>query len=296
MLTYRPEGLQSLPIPTPESLRRAGGSREIFQAMCIKCNEFHNLVVDLGNLRGLIPREETAMGIADGSAREIAILSRVGKPVCFQVLGFTSDGTVLLTRRAAQAEALDYFLDHLRPGDILPSVVQNPASFGTFCDIGCGVTALMSIERCSVSRITHCNQRFSPGQKIYAAILGVDREARRISLTHRELLGTWAENAAGFRAGQAVTGIVRSVQPYGAFIELTPNLSGLAEPEDGLEPGQLVSVYIRSILPEKQKIKLTVLEQLDPRNVPPQLLRYYRTVGCLDRWEYAPGSGTVTVF
>ena len=148
----------------------------------------------------------------------------------------------------------------------------------------------------SVSRITHCNQRFSPGQKIYAAILGVDREARRISLTHRELLGTWAENAAGFRAGQAVTGIVRSVQPYGAFIELTPNLSGLAEPEDGLEPGQLVSVYIRSILPEKQKIKLTVLEQLDPRNVPPQLLRYYRTVGRLDRWEYAPGSGTVTVF
>ena len=138
--------------------------------------------------------------------------------------------------------------------------------------------------------------RFISGQKIYAAILGVDREARRISLTHRELLGTWAENAAGFRAGQAVTGIVRSVQPYGAFIELTPNLSGLAEPEDGLEPGQLVSVYIRSILPEKQKIKLTVLEQLDPRNVPPQLLRYYRTVGRLDRWEYAPGSGTVTVF
>ncbi len=118
---------------------------------------------------------------------------------------------------------------------------------------------------------------------------GVDREARRISLTHRELLGTWAENAAGFRAGQAVTGIVRSVQPYGAFIELTPNLSGLAEPEDGLEPGQLVSVYIRSILPEKQKIKLTVLEQLDPRNVPPQLLRYYRTVGCLDRWGIRPG-------
>ena len=301
MLTYRPEGLQSLPIPTPESLRRAGGSREIFQAMCIKCDEFHNLVVDLGNLRGLIPREETAMGIADGSAREIAILSRVGKPEALSAWqAALPDGSAvsmsLLDQYAAQAEALDYFLDHLRPGDILPSVVQNPASFGTFCDIGCGVTALMSIERCSVSRITHCNQRFSPGQKIYAAILGVDREARRISLTHRELLGTWAENAAGFRAGQAVTGIVRSVQPYGAFIELTPNLSGLAEPEDGLEPGQLVSVYIRSILPEKQKIKLTVLEQLDPRNVPPQLLRYYRTVGRLDRWEYAPGSGTVTVF
>lgn len=273
MPTYRPEGLQNQPIPTPEVLRRAGGSREIFQAMCIKCDEFHNLVVDLGCLRGLIPREETALGIADGSAREIAILSRVGKPVCFQVLGFTSDGTVLLTRRGAQAEALDYFFTHLQPGDILPAVVQNPASFGTFCDIGCGVTALMSIERCSVSRITHCNQRFSPGQKIYVSILSLDREAQRINLTHRELLGTWAENAAGFRAGQAVTGIVRSIKPYGVFIELTPNLSGLAEPDDSLTPGQLVSVYIRSILPDKQKMKLTVLEKLDSRHVPPQLLR-----------------------
>lgn len=296
MPTYRPEGLQNQPIPTPEVLRRAGGSREIFQAMCIKCDEFHNLVVDLCCLRGLIPREETALGIADGSAREIAILSRVGKPVCFQVLGFTSDGTVLLTRRGAQAEALDYFFTHLQPGDILPAVVQNPASFGTFCDIGCGVTALMSIERCSVSRITHCNQRFSPGQKIYVSILSLDREAQRINLTHRELLGTWAENAAGFRAGQAVTGIVRSIKPYGVFIELTPNLSGLAEPDDSLTPGQLVSVYIRSILPDKQKMKLTVLEKLDSRHVPPQLLRYYRTVGRLDRWEYAPGSAAVTVF
>lgn len=296
MLTYRPEGLLNLPIPAPEALRRAGGSREIFQAMCVKCDEFHNLVVDLGSLRGLIPREEAAMGIADGTAREIAILSRVGKPVCFQVLGFASDGTALLTRRAAQEEALERLLSTLRPGDILPAVVQNPASFGTFCDIGCGVTALMSIERCSVSRITHCGQRFVAGQKIYAAVLSVDREARRISLTHRELLGTWAENAANFRAGQAVTGVVRSVKPYGAFVELAPNLSGLAEPDDTLEPGQPVSVYIRSILPDKQKIKLTVLEKLDRQHVQAQPMRYYRTVGRLERWEYAPGSAAVTVF
>lgn len=173
------------------------------------------------------------MGIADGSAREIAILSRWESRCASRCWASPPMARSSSPGGRPRAEALDYFLDHLRPGDILPSVVQNPASFGTFCDIGCGVTALMSIERCSVSRITHCNQRFSPGQKIYAAILGVDREARRISLTHRELLGTWAENAAGFRAGQAVTGIVRSVQPYGAFIELTPNLSGLAEPEDG---------------------------------------------------------------
>ena len=286
MPTYRPEGLQNQPIPTPEVLRRAGGSREIFQAMCIKCDEFHNLVVDLGCLRGLIPREETALGIADGSAREIAILSRVGKPVCFQVLGFTSDGTVLLTRRGAQAEALDYFFTHLQPGDILPAVVQNPASFGTFCDIGCGVTALMSIERCSVSRITHCNQRFSPGQKIYVSILSLDREAQRINLTHRELLGTWAENAAAFTVGETVVGIVRSVEEYGTFIEIAPNLAGLAESCPDLRPGQAVSVYIKNILPEKMKIKLVIVNHALSQSHRFEL-RYFITEGHLDHWLYS---------
>lgn len=292
-MTYAPEGLYPLTPIRADALRRAAGMRKIFYAMCVKCDEYHNLLVDLGQIRGLIPREEAAMGILEGSVREIAILSRVGKPVCFQVLGFTSDGTALLSRRSAQEEARMALLERLRPGDILPAVVQSMASFGVFCDVGCGVTALMSIERCSISRINHCRQRFSPGQRIYAAVLST--EGGRISLTHRELLGTWAENAAQFRPGQTVTGVVRGTKPYGVFIELTPNLSGLAEPTQDLEPGQAVSVYIRSICPEKQKIKLTVLEKLpqEPDRTPP---RYYRTTGSMDRWEYAPGSAAVTVF
>lgn len=296
MLPYRPEGFMPLQIPTGEALRRAAGSREIFQAVCIKCDEFHNLILDLGPIRGLIPREEAALGINQGTVREIAILSLVGKPVCFQVLGFSSDGLALLSRRSAQLEAQRYFLDSLVPGDILPAKVLNPASFGAFCDIGCGLPALLRIDRCSVSRIETTADRFAPGQKIYAAVLEVDPEERRISLTSRELLGTWAENAAAFRAGQTVTGIVRSVRPYGIFVELTPNLSGLAEPSEALSPGDPVSVYIRSIVPEKQKIKLTVLSRLERGSLPPQSLQYFKTTGRLDRWEYAPGSTALTVF
>lgn len=296
MLPYQPEGFAPLTIPPGDALRRASGSREIFQAVCVKCDEFHNLLVDLGQIRGLIPREETALGVARGTVREIAILSQVGKPVSFQVLGFSTDGTALLSRRAAQEETLDFFLEHLRPGDVIPAVVVNLAPFGAFCDIGCGVTALMSIERCSVSRLSHTADRFSPGQKIYAVVLAIDRQTRRISLTHRELLGTWAENAALFRAGQTVTGVVRSVKPYGVFIELTPNLSGLAEPADQLQPGDAVSVFIRSILPEKQKIKLTVLSKLDPSRLPAPALRYYQTTGHIERWQYAPDSTALTIF
>ncbi|UQT47432.1 hypothetical protein M5E87_20845 [Flavonifractor plautii] len=90
----------------------------------------------------LSPREEAALGIAEGTTREIAILSRVGKPVCFQITALEESGGVLrprLSRRRAQQAALDAMLAGLHPGCILPAVVTHLESFGAFVDIGCGV-------------------------------------------------------------------------------------------------------------------------------------------------------------
>ncbi len=53
------------------------------EGMALLCDENHDLLVRVGPFTGRIPREETALGISDGSTRDIAILSRVGKPVCF---------------------------------------------------------------------------------------------------------------------------------------------------------------------------------------------------------------------
>lgn len=293
MEIYRPE---TLPVHTPgaQALHRGAGTGEIFQAMCVKCDEFHNLHVELDGIKGVIPREETALGVREGTAKEIAILSRVGKPVSFQVFAFDCHGTAILSRRSAQEAARAYAISTLTVGQIIRTVVQNPADFGVFCDIGCGFPALMRIDRCCISRLQSTAQRFSVGQEIYAAVLSVDPEAMQISLTGRELLGTWEENAAQFRAGQVVTGVVRSILPYGIFIELAPNLSGLAEPQDNIRIGQSVSVLIRSILPEKHKIKLNVLEALPDQRQ--KQLRYFITSGRLIEWEYYPGSTAFTHF
>lgn len=294
MQPFSPEGLSASP-PSPDVLRRSVGTGEIFQALCVKCDEFHSLHLDLGEIRGIIPREEAALGIAEGKVREIAILSRVGKPVCFQVLRFQHDGTAVCSRRAAQLEARSYFLSALRPGDVIPARVQNLSELGAFCDIGCGFTALMRIDRCCVSRLQNAADLFHPGQPICAAVLSADDCVGQIALTGRELLGTWEENAEKFRQGQTVTGTVRSVMPYGIFVELTPNLSGLAEPMPGIQIGDSVSVFLRAILPEKHKIKLNILEKLPtpPLTPPPE---YFITSGHIGRWEYFPGSKAVTYF
>ena len=296
MNVFLPEGMaRRIGGFTTDELRKAKTEGAILQASVTVCTEAHDLLVDLGCCVGRIPRNETAIGIADGQVRDIAILSRVGRPVSFRVMDLLPDGTALLSRRLAQ-EAAHFHLFHTKcPGDILPAVVTSLASFGAFCDVGCGLPALMGIEAISVSRISHSSDRFREDQQIYAVIRDLDRNTGRIQLTHRELLGTWEENAALFQAGQTVTGIVRSIRDYGAFVELTPNLSGLAEPNFDLRTGDAVSVYIKSILPDRLKIKLIALRRLDPETLPPRDVKYFRTAGHIDRWQYGHDGFAKTV-
>ncbi len=287
MQPYCPEGIYATP-PSPEALRRGVHTGEVFQAMCTKCDEHHDLHVDLGPIHGIIPRSEATL-LPSG---EYAILSRVGKSVSFQVLSFDGD-TAILSRREAQKDARNYFLSALLPGDVIPAVVQNATPLGLFCDIGCGFTARMRIDRCCISRLGNAADRFYAGQNIFCAVLRIDDANNRLELTGKELLGTWAENAAKFRDGQTVTGTVRSIMPYGVFIELLPNLSGLAETQMHLQPGDHVSVFIRSIQPSRHKIKLNVLEVLQK---PVRMeTEFFIRSGHICRWEYYPG-GSFTNF
>ena len=299
---FPPEGLRP-PVPlTLAALREAAGQDRILEAVPQRCSPDLTLTFSLGGVAARMPRSEAVAPWVSGAGREIAVLSRVGKPTCFTVTALQADARgaplAILSRRRAQDAAMADFLEHLRPGTVVSGRVTRLESFGAFVDIGCGIVAMLPIEHISVSRISHPSQRFREGQKILAAILTLDRERRRITLTHRELLGTWMENASRFRPGEAVGGIVRSVKPYGSFIELAPNLSGLADNREDLAAGDAVSVFIRSIRPERMKIKLQVIEKLPPVEGPAPLT-YQITAGQLERWVYSPpgcGKTVETVF
>ena len=177
------------------------------------------------------------------------------------------------------------YIRQLRRGDVVDAKITHLENFGAFADIGCGIVALMPIDAISVSRIEHPKERFSVGMDIRAVIRGVQNG--RISLSHKELLGTWEENAAFFRPGETVSGIVRSVENYGAFVELAPNLAGLAESREGVRAGQQASVYIKSILPDKMKIKLIIIDTFDYqyKPVPP---KYFCEKSHIDNFLYSP--------
>lgn len=276
---------------TVEGLRRARDEQQVLEGMAVSCDPERNLTVRLGPFLGVIPRNEAALGVAQGETREIAILSRVGKPVSFLVTGLEEQSggppRVTLSRCQAQSLVLAHIFSTVRCGQILPATVTHLEPFGAFVDIGCGVPSMIGIENISISRLPHPNCRFRVGQSIFAVVTGLDSARRRVTLSHKELLGTWEENAALFTPGMTVPGSIRGVKDYGLFVELLPNLSGLAEPKAGYAEGERVSVYIKSIQKQQMKIKLLLIDHLEPSEAP-EPLHYFQTAGVMERWRYAP--------
>lgn len=295
MNVFQPEGrLMGLPennanIEFLKKCDKNSPPKVIMEARAILCDREHNLHIDLNGMKGIIPRSECLLdGIQSG--KEIAVISRVNKPVMFIPTEYTAlengETAVLLSRKKAQRYIKENYIDLLEIGQVIDATVTRLESYGAFCDIGAGICALLPIDNISVSRIPHPDARFRNGEKIKAVVKSRD-EFSRIVLSHKELLGTWEENADLFSPGETVPGIVRSVEEYGIFIELTPNLAGLAEYEDGISDGDCASVFIKSINPKKMKIKLSIVERF-PRSDSVTPSKYFIEDGKITRWLYSP--------
>ncbi len=270
------------------ALQEAMLQGKILEARVLICDNDHDLHIDLPCAKGIIPREEGALGISEGTTKDIALITKVNKPVCFKVKQILKDEaggfTAILSRREVQEECMEEFISALTPGDIIPAKVTHLEQFGAFVDIGCGIPSLIPIDAISVSRISHPSDRFQTGQDIFVVIK--DISGGRVWLSHKELLGTWEENASRFNYGETVSGIIRSVEDYGIFVELAPNLAGLAEPKEGAAVGQHASVYIKALIPEKMKVKLIIVDVFNGSRIhrPPE---YFITEGHISHWRYS---------
>ena len=278
-------------------LERAMAEGRILEGMAVSCDKELNITVDLYGIKGIIPKNEALY--ADGGPKDIAVITRVGKAVAFKVIGFEADGAgrkvAVLSRRAAQAECMQRFITSLTEGDVIDARVTHLEQFGAFVDVGCGVVSLLCIDCISVSRISHPKIRFCVGMPIKAVVKSIDRETGRLYVTHKELLGTWRENAERFHVGQTVSGVVRSIEDYGVFIELTPNLAGLGEVVEGVNVGDTVAVYIKNIIPERMKIKLVIIDVCKTEPQRPSFEYFIGDAEHIDRWVYSPAESSRTV-
>ena len=186
---------------------------------------------------------------------------KVHKFVQFKIKDIDNENELILSRKQVQNEAINWIKQDLKEGQKVDGIVKNIKPYGAFVEIGGGIVGLIHIEDLSVARIQTPYERLKVGQKAQVMIKSINRKQGKITLSYKELLGTWEENAKNFKEGMTVKGIVRETEKNqnGIFIELTPNLVGMTEYTEGLQYGQDVDVYIRKIDYDKKKVKLALI-------------------------------------
>ncbi len=252
-----------------QELNLAAINGNIMQAKVTRCDSNYNLYLDLGNnLTGIIPRDEVeAVNIDEtGFPKPNICTSKINKFVQFKVKDISKKDTVILSRKAVGKEAIKWMKNDLKEGMIVYGIVKNIRPYGAFVEIGGGIVGLVHIEDISVARIKSPYERFKIGQKIKIVIKSIDRKTNRVILSYKEMYGTWEDNIKDFKEGMTVTGIARETEKRknGIFIELKPNLIGLADYKENIEYGSNLEVYIKRIIPEKKKVKLLIIDSKKP--------------------------------
>lgn len=263
-LKFEPEGWNNEITKVDKSnLKTYMESNKTLQGLVRNCDDNYNLYINFENgLVGKIPREEVEAIKTEenGLPKTNLCIGKVHKFVQFKIKDVEEDG-IILSRKQVQNEAINWVKNDLEVGQKVDGIVKNIKPYGAFIEIGGGIVGLAHIEDLSVARIKSPYERLKIGQKLEVVVKSINREQGKVILSYKETLGSWEENASKFKTGSRVKGKVRETEKNknGIFIELTPNLVGMAEYEDGLEYGQDVDVYIKKIDYDRKKVKLLIV-------------------------------------
>ncbi len=239
-------------------------NKEILQGLVSECDQKFNLHINFENgLNGTIPREEVeGINLQDNGLPKINLCTgKVNKFVQFKIKSIDEQNNIILSRKVVQQDALNWVKNDLKVGEKLEGIVKSIKPYGAFIEIGGGVVGLAHIEDLSVARIKSPYERLNIGQRVEVVVKSINRDQGKIILSYKETLGSWEDNVKKFSPGIKVKGKVRETEKNknGIFIELTPNLVGMAEYEEGLEYGQDVEVYIKKIDISRKKVKLVIV-------------------------------------
>lgn len=273
------------------AIKQAIRMQSILETRVTKCDSNNNLTIEIGkNIIGIIPFNELEYHPDGTPIKPASATSKVNRHIKYIPISIRKEDGIFIvdcSRKQVQKICYDNYISNLTPGDVIDAYVLKIMNYGIFCDIGCGIVALLPTNNISVTHIVNPAIELRGISTLKVVVNHVD-ENYRVELTHKELLGTWEEEAASFNEDDVTYGTVLSVEEYGVFVRLSQNLSGLADvTELELKPGDLVSVRIQSIQNRNMKIKLTIIDKVGTAADKPMRFKYYITEPHIKDWVYS---------
>lgn len=154
-------------------------------------------------------------------------------------------------------------------GDVTRGEIKRFTSFGAFVEIN-GIDGLLHLSQISWNHIKSASDVLKIGQTVNVKIIGLDKEAKKLSLSIKELQDKpWDNASAKYPEDSIVLGKVVRLNDFGAFVELEPGVDGLVHiskishnriehPSEALEIGQEIKAKILSVDEENKRISLSI--------------------------------------
>ena len=241
-------------------------SGEVFEAE-VKDVVKGGLVVDLG-VRGFVP----ASLVEDYFVEDFEDYK--GKKMSFKITELDKEkGRLILSHRAVveqeKASKKRQVIDNIKEGDVLTGKVQRLASFGAFVDLG-GIDGLVHISQVAHEHVDDVSSVLAEGQEVKVKVLSVDNENERIALSIKETIpGPWTGIESKAAKGSILTGTVKRLVSFGAFVEVFPGIEGLVHisqishkhintPHEVLKEGQEVEVKVLDVNETDKRLSLNI--------------------------------------
>ena len=229
------------------------------------------LVADVG-VRAFIPASLVARHFVEDFS------DYKGQTIRVKVAELDGKDKVILSAKAVLDEEYEAEkknrLMQINVGDVIEGTVQRLTSFGVFVDIG-GVDGLVHISELSWNRVETPSEVVSEGDKVQVKVLKVDPETEKISLSIKATQESpWDKAIAEINAGDIVTGTVKRLVSFGAFVEIAPGVEGLVHisqianrhigtPGEVLKEEQEVQAKVLDVDPAEKRISLSIRALLD---------------------------------
>ncbi|MFH1684262.1 MAG: S1 RNA-binding domain-containing protein, partial [Candidatus Margulisiibacteriota bacterium] len=228
------------------------------------------LVVECEGIRGFIPASQ----VAKNAQEPLDAFQDKTLPVKVIEVNRRQGKIVLSNKQAAGEKGkqeTSKLFNELQVGQVRKGKVSSIKNFGAFVDLG-GIEGLIHLSELSWKRVKHPSDVLKKGQELDVFVLGVDRTNKKIALGLKELQDDpWEKATEYYKAGQLTKVKILRFAKFGAFAELDHNLEGLIHiselsktpvqnPGDAVKIDDIVEVRILRVLPEEQKIGLSIKE------------------------------------
>ncbi|MBX4186784.1 MAG: S1 RNA-binding domain-containing protein [Candidatus Doudnabacteria bacterium] len=255
-------------------------TREVIKTKILEANK-GGLMVEVNGVIGFLPVSQLSSEhyprVEEGDKNKIleVLRSYVGKIFDVQIITADAhDEKLIVSEKAVGEEELRSKISKLSIGTIVEGEVSGIVDFGIFLKFGEGLEGLVHISELAWTRIDHPKDLYKVGQKVQAQVISIDRD--RISLSIKRLQpDPWAEAIKKYQVGQIVKGKVNKVMPFGAFVELDPEIYGLVhsvelsseevkDPTAVVKVGDEMDFKIISIEPQEHRLGLSLRAVTSP--------------------------------